>query len=82
MFQLKAETFHVIYEYYYFSKVSRSSVSAGEIRPIFEAESPDELALVDAAFAYNCKLIKRTPGQLMVSLPGDGEVEFKVRIYL
>ena len=30
-----------------------------ESRPFYEAESPDELALVDAAFAYNFKLMKR-----------------------
>ena len=30
-----------------------------ESRPIYEAESPDELALVDAAYAYNFKLLKR-----------------------
>ena len=30
-----------------------------ESRPFYEAESPDELALVDAAFAYNFKLLKR-----------------------
>jgi len=50
----------------------------GEIRPIYEAESPDELALVDAAYAYNCKLIKRTPTTVLVSLPGEGSVEFEV----
>ena len=41
-----------------------------ELRPIYEAESPDELALVDAAYAYNVKLLKRTPGTAVVSLPG------------
>ena len=49
-----------------------------ELRPIYEAESPDELALVDAAFAYNCKLLKRSPGHAVVSLPGEGLVEFEV----
>jgi len=50
----------------------------GEIRPIYEAESPDELALVDAAYAYNCKLINRTPNHLTVHLPGEGELELEV----
>ena len=39
---------------------------------------PDELALVDAAFAYNCKLIKRSPQSAVVSLPGEGLIEFEV----
>ena len=38
----------------------------------------DELALVDAAFAYNCKLIKRSPQSVVVSLPGEGLIEFEV----
>merc|ERR1740124_1177074 len=50
----------------------------GEIRPIYEAESPDELALVDAAYAYNIKLIKRTPNTVQVSMPGEGLVEYEV----
>ena len=34
-------------------------LAKSESRPIYEAESPDELALVDAAYAYNFKLLKR-----------------------
>ena len=49
-----------------------------ELRPFYEAESPDELALVDAAFAYNFKLMKRSPSSVTVSLPGEGKVEFQV----
>merc|ERR1719189_2289435 len=49
-----------------------------ESRPFYEAESPDELALVDAAFAYNFKLVKRSPSSVTVSLPGEGKVEFEV----
>jgi hypothetical protein len=37
-----------------------------------------KLALVDAAFAHNCKLLKRSPGHAVVSLPGEGLVEFEV----
>lgn len=44
--------------------------SPGEMKPIFEAESPDELALVDAAFTYNCRLLKRTPQHVTVNVPG------------
>ncbi len=36
----------------------------------YEAESPDELALVQAASSYGCKLLKRTPDRVMLSLPG------------
>ena len=36
------------------------------------------MALVDAAFAYNCKLIKRSPQNAVVSLPGEGLIEFEV----
>ena len=64
------------------SKLNHSSRSPtptpSEIRPIYEAESPDELALVDAAFAYNCKLIKRSPQSAVVNLPGEGLIEFEV----
>jgi len=61
------------------SKSSRAHTpTPGEIRPIYEAESPDELALVDAAYAYNVKLVKRTPNTVQVSLPGEGLVEFEV----
>lgn len=42
----------------------------GEAKPIFEAESPDELALVETAYCYNCRLTKRTPTSAAVSLPG------------
>jgi len=49
-------------------------LSLVEVKPLYEAESPDELALIDAAYAYNCKLLKRSPDRLVVSLPGDGQV--------
>jgi len=44
--------------------------SPSELRPIYEAESPDELALVHAAYAYSAKLLKRTPDHVRVALPG------------
>ncbi|KAJ4435962.1 hypothetical protein ANN_18585 [Periplaneta americana] len=49
-----------------------------ELKPIFEAESPDELALVDAAYSYNCRLVKRTPHFATVALPGEGVLEFEI----
>ncbi|XP_054265699.1 phospholipid-transporting ATPase VD isoform X2 [Macrosteles quadrilineatus] len=51
----------------------------GEAKPIFEAESPDELALVETAYCYNCRLTKRTPTSAAVSLPGgQGVMEYDV----
>lgn len=52
------------------SSASASTPSPMEPKPIFEAESPDELALVEAAYLYNCRLIKRTPQSLTVMMPG------------
>lgn len=48
------------------------------LKPIFEAESPDELALVDAAYSYNCRLLKRTPTLVTVELPNEGRLEFEI----
>ena len=76
-----------------FSKLiaATSSVSLGKLntsrsptptpsdfRPIYEAESPDELALIDAAYAYNCKLLRRSPTSAVVHLPGEGMIDFEV----
>ena len=33
---------------------------------------------MDAAYAYNVKLLKRTPSTAVVSLPGEGLTEFQV----
>lgn len=52
------------------SQQRSATPSPCELKPIFEAESPDELALVDAAYSYNCRLVKRTPQFVTVSLPG------------
>ncbi|CAL1265829.1 unnamed protein product [Larinioides sclopetarius] len=49
-----------------------------ELNPIYEAESPDEIALVDAAFSYNCRLLRRTPDTVVLSLPGEGLIEFRI----
>ncbi|KAG8248872.1 putative phospholipid-transporting ATPase VB [Homalodisca vitripennis] len=50
----------------------------GESKPIYEAESPDELALVETAYCYNCRLTKRTPSTASVSLPGQGLLEYNI----
>ncbi len=50
---------------------SGATSSTGGNEPLhYEAESPDELALVQAANAYGCKLLKRTPDRVIVWLPG------------
>ena len=51
--------------------VSPTPSPSGELKPIYEAESPDELALVHACFQYNCKLLKRMPDSVTLSLPGE-----------
>ncbi|KAL0267650.1 UNVERIFIED_CONTAM: hypothetical protein PYX00_009855 [Menopon gallinae] len=62
------------------SNVSNQSTTPSpcELKPIFEAESPDELALVDAAHSYDCRLLKRTPVSATVVVPGEGLVEFEI----
>ncbi|EPY82205.1 hypothetical protein CB1_000674001, partial [Camelus ferus] len=48
----------------------------GELR--YEAESPDEAALVYAARAYNCKLVDRLHDQVSVELPHLGRLTFEL----
>ncbi|XP_030380465.1 probable phospholipid-transporting ATPase VA isoform X2 [Scaptodrosophila lebanonensis] len=38
-------------------------------RPLYEAESPDELALVNAAYSYDCCLLNRSPNHILVNMP-------------
>lgn len=45
---------------------------------IYEAESPDELALVHAARAYDVKLVKRTPHSAIVSFPDKSMLAFEI----
>lgn len=56
------------------SQQRSATPSPCELKPIFEAESPDELALVDAAYTYSCRLVKRTPQFVTVALPGQNSV--------
>ncbi|XP_040164257.1 phospholipid-transporting ATPase VD isoform X1 [Anopheles arabiensis] len=57
---------------------SQGSSSPASSRPIYEAESPDELALVNAAFSYDCCLVNRSPNHVLVSVPGEGVIEYEV----
>ncbi|XP_052793308.1 phospholipid-transporting ATPase VB-like isoform X2 [Mya arenaria] len=58
--------------------VAGSSIRSDMSRTRYEAESPDELALVRAASTYNCCLKGRTVKSVTVWLPAEGEVEFEV----
>ncbi|KAG7167224.1 phospholipid-transporting ATPase VD-like 2, partial [Homarus americanus] len=49
-----------------------------DIQPIYEAESPDELALVDAAYKYGFRLLRRNLHNILISLPGYGLCEYEV----
>lgn len=44
-------------------------------RTQYEAESPDELALVKASCTYGCCLLKRSPDKVTVWLPGTIPVD-------
>ncbi|XP_053673867.1 phospholipid-transporting ATPase VB [Anopheles nili] len=57
---------------------SQGTPSPASSRPIYEAESPDELALVNAAFSYDCCLVNRSPNHVLVSIPGEGVIEYEV----
>lgn len=56
------------------------SVSEGHLQPEFcyEAESPDEAALVHAARAYSFTLMSRTPEQVTVRLPQGTLLAFDI----
>ncbi|XP_078073117.1 phospholipid-transporting ATPase VD [Mustelus asterias] len=50
--------------------------SAEQLR--YEAESPDEAALVHAARAYKCTLLSKTPNQVTVELDKVGQLHFQL----
>ncbi|KAM8975469.1 phospholipid-transporting ATPase VA [Pelodytes ibericus] len=53
-----------------------SDAQEGELR--YEAESPDEAALVYAARAYHCSLVGRLSDQVTVELPHLGRLSFEL----
>lgn len=57
---------------------SRTVDSETEDTLLYEAESPDEAALVYAARAYNCTLRARSADSLLVDLPGVGSLPVQV----
>lgn len=56
----------------------RPDISLLDGRPLFEAESPDELALVNAAFAYDSCLVNRSPHNIVVSGFDQTIMEFEI----
>lgn len=52
------------------STIGSSFLSDNSLATRYEAESPDELALVKAASTYGCQLTKRSPDKVTVLLPG------------
>lgn len=45
---------------------------------VYEAESPDEAALVKAAHLYGYKLLSRSPDKVTLYIPGEGEVAYEI----
>ncbi|XP_030580873.1 phospholipid-transporting ATPase VD isoform X2 [Archocentrus centrarchus] len=60
--------------------LSRQVKPVGETNDelLYEAESPDEAALVHAARAYRCTLRARSPDSLLVDLPGIGSLNIQL----
>ncbi|KAK2165061.1 hypothetical protein LSH36_55g03001 [Paralvinella palmiformis] len=55
-----------------------SMLSENTMRTKYEAESTDELALVQAACSYGCRLLNRTPSFATLWLPREGEVTIHI----
>ncbi|MGH0146457.1 UNVERIFIED_CONTAM: hypothetical protein FKN15_046773 [Acipenser sinensis] len=60
------------------SRIESPATQPGAGELIYEAESPDEAALVHAARAYKCTLRARTPDQLTVQLAAVGDLNFQL----
>jgi phospholipid-translocating ATPase len=60
-----------------FLNVSKSNISKSS-KPIYEAESPDELALVNSAYAYGFILENRNPNTVLITEAGEGAVEYDI----
>ena len=61
------------------SSLIESMEANGELSEvIYEAESPDEAALVKAASLYGFRLLSRSPDKVTLLIPGEGEVTYEV----
>uniref|UniRef100_A0A3Q4BS14 Phospholipid-transporting ATPase n=1 Tax=Mola mola TaxID=94237 RepID=A0A3Q4BS14_MOLML len=58
--------------------LSKDSDSDPDDELLYEAESPDEAALVHAAHAYRCTLRGRSADRLLVNLPGIGSLDVEL----
>lgn len=56
----------------------KTLLDISHVPAIYEAESPDELALVHASRAYDVKLIKRTAQSAIISLPDKSRLTFEI----
>lgn len=54
------------------------TLNAANREIIYEAESPDEAALVKAARLYGYVLLSRSPEKVTLFIPGEGEVTYEV----
>lgn len=57
---------------------STPSVSPGYKTPFYEAESPDELALVYASSAYGVRLVKRQANYVTIEMPSGTLEKFEI----
>lgn len=61
------------------SSLIESVEASGELSEvIYEAESPDEAALVKAASLYGYRLLSRSPDKVTLLIPGEGEITYEV----
>lgn len=60
-----------------FLQVTKNRVKKN-LKPIYEAESPDELALVNSSYAYGFILENRNPNTVLINEPGEGPVEYDI----
>ncbi|KAG5676651.1 hypothetical protein PVAND_006470 [Polypedilum vanderplanki] len=69
--------FHISTKHKLLQTSSKNNVKAVTTNQ-YEAESPDELALVNSSFAYNFILENRNPNTVLINEPNDGLVEYEI----
>lgn len=57
---------------------NEAMLSKKTLKSRYEAESPDELALVKAVCNYGCRLLSRTSEYVSIFIPTQDKVTFKV----
>ena len=61
---------------------NEAMLSKKTLKSRYEAESPDELALVKAVCNYGCRLLSRTNDYVSIFIPTQDKVTFKVRLFI